>query len=181
MIEGDNNEKIRLLKDVFGRDLTEDEYKMIAGSHKETIDAWIRYNNAKIAEMEVVRGLCRENGFIAKDLEGLKSESGLPFIKQKKTAAIHYKSAVSGKGENAEKAYFCGVDLDSDKLLRHVFSQLNVSESGCGWVKGVPQENEEYDMTSHCGGLKYIHYHCNVCGEKVGTKDCFGARKFFSG
>lgn len=166
----DEIDTINSLRKIFGRDLTEYEKKKIVDCHADIKAAWIVFNNAKIRAIEIMRELCRKNGLMSEKLKDLRSKKGLPFVMNRKVKFLNrpYKNAISGKGDDSEMAYFCGIDKISDKVLAKFFSENEISRIRCGWVKGEPRRVEEQD--SHHDIPRCAHYYCHVCGDSVGTQ-----------
>jgi len=104
-----------------------------------------------------LREMTRAKGFSAEKLEDLKSNCGEPFVENAKSVFNDYKSAMARpkkENEAIEHAYLC--------------APMYLPEGdGCGWVKGVPIE-EEFDHTGPMVGSAGTKYKCTICDLKIG-------------
>ncbi len=109
-----------------------------------------------------LREVARKKGITAEKLEDLKSESGKPFVEEKRKGhwGHDYRRAVVTEDKSfgphiAETAYLC----------QGIYSKED--PDSCGWVIGDPIE-EKYDEIEVLSGSRGTRYYCGICGKQIG-------------
>lgn len=143
-------------KKLLGRPLSKREIGEIKIMDKNIAQIAIKYQAALSYKINSLTNILENDGVVAKDISGLKSKSGKPFVivyndpycmatAHDKDDTPRYKSLTD------ERAYLCKTALGD----------------GCGWIKGMPLQEKYDDIGVLCGSAGYI-YKCQICGCKIG-------------
>jgi len=126
-----------------------------------------------IKRRPLLREAARKKGITADELGDLKSKTGEPFV-ESKSVNSHFlfpkkirMAVVFGKEESPcseEVAYLCRY-WDFDNTVKQVMEAegLEKDPDSCGWVKGIPQEEDVYDEAD-AEDWKYV---CRICGQEL--------------
>lgn len=114
----------------------------------------------KSQDAEFLRQAARRLGWSTEALDELRSEAGNRFVEQPQYSAHRVRTA---KEEGAEEffeewAYLCASPL----AWAH-----EEPVTGCGWVRGVPDERS-YDNIGLLAGSTGTRDYCRVCGALIG-------------
>jgi hypothetical protein len=118
-------------------------------------DARQREAQAREDRLRIMREEGRRFGFMADNLEDLRSSGGKPFIREEsRIRGMPTMAYEEGKDDFlAESAYLC--------------AGSHTGEPFCGWVRGVPEETP-YDDIGVLSGSAGTRFTCPVCNAQIG-------------